>query len=293
MSNSDFDSSKIKPLISLLDDPSEEIFQSVFEKFLHLGEPALGELNIAWEQCSNSLMQTRLELLIDEIEFQSLFNSFQIWLSDTNIDLIYGIWLFERIQYPGLDFKLFSENFEKVYRAIWIELNEYLTPIEKIRIINRVLFTNLKYKTGQSKKLSGIDFSVNRLIQTKQGSQFSLALLYLALAQKLNIPVSGTLWSKHAILCYKDTTLAKHAPSEETIQSVLFYIFPYNNGAIYGKKFLQTQLSNSQGIFNEELFLPVTNRIYFKNMLTTLSNVFKVSKFEHKQKKVARLLSLF
>ena len=285
--------SELKPLLSLLDDPLEEIFQSVSEKLIQQGNAALSELNLAWEQSTNPLLQNRLENIIDEIEFQDLYNLFKVWISKKSDDYIYGIFLFEKILYPGLDYKQFLNSFNKVYQEVWLEINDYLTPIESVRVINRVLFTNLKFTAKTTKKTTGIDYSVSRLLQTKNGSQYSLALLYLALVQKLNLSIFGAGLLSHCMLCYEDASLVKHAPDGEANLSTLFFIYPFKDGAIYGKKFIETQLANPAEDFNTDLLKPISNNLFLKNILENLSNKFKINKFANKHKKTERILTLF
>ncbi|MDD2563165.1 MAG: transglutaminase family protein [Salinivirgaceae bacterium] len=284
---------ELKPLLSLLDDPSEEIFQSVSKKLLQQGSAAISELTLAWEQSTNPLLQNRLENIIDEIEFQDLYNLFKTWLANKDGEYVYGIFLLEKILYPGLDYIQFLDNFNKVYKAVWLEINDYLTPIERVKLINRVLFTNLKFKGENSKKTSGVDYSVSRLLKTKNGSQYSLALLYLALAQKLDFPIFGTALQSHSILCYKKNTLPQHAPEDEVNQSTSFFIYPFYDGAIYGRKYLEIQLTDPLKEFNTNLLDPISNNNFLKNTLISLSNTLINNNFKAKHNKVERILTLF
>jgi len=126
-------------LITLLDDPDEDIYSQVKDRFVTLGPPAIPHLETAWENSFDAIMQRRIEAIIHTIQFETLQKALKLWAKEDHEDLLKGILILSRYQYPDLD-----ENSCEAATAnkedVWLELHEDLTALEKVKIINHILF---------------------------------------------------------------------------------------------------------------------------------------------------------
>ena len=133
-------SSDLNSLIALLDDPDSEIFKVVSEKIVTQGIGVVPQLENAWEKAHNEIVQDRIENLIQTIQFNSTFDSISLWINSETQDLLEGAFLIARFQYPELTLSSIEKEIEKIRRDAWLEINDNLTALEKVKVINHILF---------------------------------------------------------------------------------------------------------------------------------------------------------
>lgn len=253
-------------LLKLMDDPSEEVYNAVEKKVLDFGKPVIPDLEKHWEQSTNILVQSRIETLLQKINFNFLKQQLRKWIPQSDYNMIYGSYLVSLFQYPDIEFQDISTFFEEVKRDLWLEMNPQLTALEKVRVINHILFRVHKFQGSRSHPTSPQHFFINNLLDTKRGNQYSLSMLYCSLAQAIDLPVFGVKLPNNYLLAYKDKNLARYAGQEES--GILFYINPYNNGAIFGPQEL-TQMLKQNKIEPQPQFYEPSNNVFF------LTQVFK------------------
>ena len=56
-------------LLNLMDDPSDEVYKAIEEKFIKFGKPIARELESYWERSGNLLVQGRIENILQKINF--------------------------------------------------------------------------------------------------------------------------------------------------------------------------------------------------------------------------------
>lgn len=255
------DAKYIKSLITLLDDPDTKVFTTVADKIIKEGNEVIPILENVWEKSTDPLLQNRIENIIDSIQYNYLADEFQKWAQSPEMDLLQGTILVAKIQYPELNPSPIHEELEKIRRDIWLELNSSLTALEKVKIINHVIFTLHGYKPDTSNYFAPKNYFINTLIETKQGGPIILSLFYAIIAQKLGLPIYCVNLPHNFVLGYKDRYYQKTSdyPAEEK-RSILFYINPFNQGSLFGAK--EIELFLKQQKIEEEInfYLPCSNK---------------------------------
>ena len=71
--------STINSLIQLLDDPDKDVYDKVKDKLLEYGATIIPKLEYVWQENDKSLIQSRAEEIIQQIQFKSLFYHLQHW----------------------------------------------------------------------------------------------------------------------------------------------------------------------------------------------------------------------
>ena len=164
-------------LLKLMDDPSKEVFNAVESKVIDLGRDVIPDLERYWEKTANTLVQGRIENLLQQINFNYLKGQLKSWIPNSDYNAIYGSYLVSLLQYPDIDFEDVSTLFEEVKRDLWLEMNPQLTALEKVRVINHILFQVHKFQGSRSNPTSPQHFFINNLLDTKRGNQYSLMML--------------------------------------------------------------------------------------------------------------------
>jgi hypothetical protein len=134
-------SGEILALINLIDDPDEEIFISITQKFVALGETVIPILTEEKEFCDDESISSKIDSIIYEVSFSSLKNSLEKWEETSDISLkdasiILSKFIDQKTETEELEFEI-----EKIKRSVWLELNDYLTPLEVVNIFNKIFFS--------------------------------------------------------------------------------------------------------------------------------------------------------
>jgi hypothetical protein len=222
-------------LIHLLDDPDQEAFQQVSNEILTLGKPAVEPLEEAWFNTSDQLTRQRIEEIVHSIQYDSLYNELADWAASGGQDLLRGFLIATRFQYPNLEEEKLLSDLNKLTRSVWLELNDNLTSLEKIKVLNHILFGVYEIG-GEITDIHVPDhYFLNNLLQSKHGNAVSIGILYIIIAQKLALPVKGVDLTGNFIACFT------HVPSDfkndyKPTNEVKFYINPFAMGAVFTRK---------------------------------------------------------
>ncbi len=281
------DKDKVQALISLLDDPNDLVFNSVEEELLKEEPDVIDELEKAWEVSTNDVFQRRVENIIHYIQLRDVKSQLRKWLNDGAEDLLYGSFLVAKYQYPELSYDDLNQKIDRLRRDVWLELNDHLTSIEKVRIINHVLFDIHKFIRNNSNFFAPQNSYINEVVDTKKGNPISLSILYSVISQRLGLPVFGVNLPKNFILCYIDENSIKED------DDILFYINPVNKGAILGRREIDYFLKQQKIISKPEYFTPCSNKEIIKRVLINLIYSYENQGNDIKKKELEDLMHIF
>jgi regulator of sirC expression with transglutaminase-like and TPR domain len=257
---------ELSALINLLDEPDENAFDRIREKIFSFGQEAIPVLESAWQNSFEGIVQERVEGIIKKIQRDILLFEFSDWVKLGSSDLLKGFLLVSRTQYPDLDQENITMRIEQMKMDAWLELNDNLTALENIKVLNHIIF-DLHNFDGNKINIHAIQNSyINTLLETRKGSPLTLGMLYLIIAQKLNVPVYGVNLPQHFILAYT-TEMVRPIPDEN---DVLFYINPFNKGAIFTRREIELFIRQLKIKPEESFFTPCTNVEIIKRLINNL-----------------------
>jgi len=275
---------EVNSLIRLLDDPDQEIFSHVHEKLLSYGSEAIEYLESAWEQAFDTIQQERIANLVHEIQFDILKNDLRLWQHSGAFDLLQGILVINRYQYPDLDEQKLINQIEAIKRDIWIQMMNESSPPEQIKLINHVFYSIYGFSGNTTNHLDPQNSYLSQVLETKKGNHSLLAIIYSIIAQKLDIPVYGVNLPQHFILAYMD-----ESRQSEFEGGILFYINAFNKGLIFGRRDVDMFLKQLNVKPDKQFYEPCSNTEIIKRVLRNL-----ISAYEHlgSTEKVAELNEL-
>jgi regulator of sirC expression with transglutaminase-like and TPR domain len=262
---------EVTSLIRLLDDPDQEIYDHVHQKLLSYGSEAIEYLESAFEQAFDSIQQERIANLVHEIQFGVLKNDLKLWHQGGAFDLLQGILIINRYQYPDLDEQKIINHIESIKRDIWIQMMNDASPSEQVKLINHVLYHIHGFSGNTTNHQDPQNSYLSQVLETKKGNQPSLAIIYSIIAQKLDIPIYGVNLPQHFILAYVDET--KQTESES---GILFYINAFNKGFIFGRRDVDMFLKQLNLNLDKQFYDPCSNTDIIKRVLRNL-----ISAYEH------------
>ena len=285
---------EIKALVSLLDDPDEFIYTEVKNKLRSLGEESIPFLEEFWETTSLNLeSQSRIEDLIQEIQFEATYTELEKWVNKPSPDLMKGALLINQFQYPDLDPKPIIDTIEKIKRDVWLELNPNLTSFETIKVINKIIFDEYGFSGNKKNYHSPHSSFLSNVIENKKGNPLSLSIIYLLITQDLGLPIYGINLPSHFILCYLDELNTNVHLTEMESEDVLIYINPFSRGSLFDKSEIDSFLFQLNIPQKEEFYSPCTNKQIIKRMVNNLIFSYDKLGYTDKVKIMKRILYLF
>lgn len=282
---------EISALMTLIDDPDKEVFDSVCSRIISYGKIIIPNLEHLWENTHDEDVQEKIELLIHRLHYQDLQQEFTEFTKSTEQDLLAGALLIARYQYPDLVNTAVYQEIEKVRRNIWLELNSYLTALEQINIVNRIFYTYHKYKGVEVSYQHQEEFLINKIIETKRGNAITNGIIYQVLCQMLDIPVKVVKIPRQYLLAYFDTSYEYFNPNKENSSGIHFFIDPMN-GHIYTQKDVDTYFKKIGITVNVSHFKPMTNTAILQFLTEEFAKCFEDDATQYKQSELLTLADI-
>ncbi len=275
---------ELQVMVSLLDDPDTEVSGHIEEKLVAMGIEVIPHLENLWQVTSDHVLQHRIEQVIHKIQFDGVKNDLSRWAQEENPDLLYGSWLIARYRYPDLDIHEIENEIDRIKLDVWLEMHNVLSALEKVRVLNHVIYTTHGFKGNTGNYHSPQNSFINNVLESRKGNPISMAIIYSLVAQRLNLPVYGVNLPQHFLLAYKEENENWHYEEEPynmhhrldyTQGNVLFYINAFNNGVILTRKNLEQFIKQIHLEPKPFYFEPCSNVDIIKRVLRNLFHSFE------------------
>ena len=282
---------EISALLRLIDDPDEEVYSSVSSRLFDYGKNIIPNLENLWETTISEQVQARIEMLIHQLQFVDISNELKTWKATAGKDIITGALIVSKLQYPDLTITPILQEVENIRRNIWLELNSFLTPLEQAHVISSILYNYYKFCGSEIDYANPDAFLVNKVLQTKKGNNYSNGILYIGLANLLELPVCVINIPRQFVLAFYDEFFENEHASTDQRSRYHFFIDPTT-----GRPFTHDDIDN---YFKRISVPPVPS--YFKSISTTeslilwmeeFSKCFEASAQQYKQQDIAHLVEI-
>jgi hypothetical protein len=282
---------EIRALLQLIDDPDDEVFDTVANKLLGFGREIIPNLEQLWELTVDEGIQERIETLIHRVHFNDLQDEFLEWSNSKNPELLRGAILVAKYQFPDLNIPSILTQFDQIRRNIWLELNNYLTPLEQVNVFNSILYNYYKLQGHELTEREPKFFFINQVLESKQGNSYSLGVLYLALCELLDIPIFAIDLPRQFVFAYIDTLHHFYRQDDDAVQQIQFYVDPLS-GMVYTQKDVDTYLRKINYNDRESYMSPLSpKRVIFK-MLEELALCYRYKREEAKAEEIQSLMNI-
>ena len=268
-----------KALIHLLDDEDPEVSSHVWSRLLDMGSDGKERLEAHWEMEADPAIQKRLEEVLHRINFVDVSTELRNWRLEGGNDLLLGWFIFSKLFYPEIDFKKYKGEVNRLVNKTWLELNDRMDPVQKIKVINHILFKMEGYNPNKNRPHFPNANFINSVIEGQEGNPVTLGILYLLICQQLNLNVFGVILPGYFILMFKDE-------QEE------FFIDVYNGGNPFNKQSLQNYLKELKVEESRQFFLPTSNIYIILNLIQTAINNYATQGRQDKVEELQELLKM-
>lgn len=277
---------EIHALISLLEDNDEEVLKHVNERILFLGEEIVPFLETELFNPEQTQYE-KIDALIRKIRFDALLSQLNAWKNSEKQDLLEGILLLNRYAYPETDELELKHTLMELKLKVWLELHYDLTSFEKIKIINHILYDHFKLLPNNDDYHNPDNSYISKVLQNKTGNPITLSIIYMIIAQMLEIPVFGVNVPQHFMLAYVDEEVTLR---EDT--AVLFYINAFNNGVVYSHSHVRQYIETIGLKPSPELMEPCTHVDILKRCCRNLMYAYEMQQKLMKRDDIRQLLNV-
>ena len=251
-----------KALVSLLTDEDSGVYQAVRARILSYGHSATGWLH-PYTLSSDPILRRRSIEIIQSLSRQESDNRFIAFCLNQSeeLDIEEGSLLLAQTQYPEINALAYHALFDS-YAADLREQVDSTAPAEHvIAVINHYLFEELGYHGNEEDYYDPENSYINRVVDHRTGNPISLCAIYLFVARRLRLPLTGIGMPGHFLCRYQ--TL-----SEE------FFIDAFNRGKLLTKADCVKYLLHTRDGFKESYLAPVSGRRTLLRMCSNLHQIY-------------------
>ncbi|WP_395617710.1 transglutaminase-like domain-containing protein [Aquirufa sp.] len=270
----------IKAMIHLLDDSDQEVVSMVEQQIRTLGPSIIPVLESEWETESlNPILQTKIENLIHDFQWQSVKTRLQVWKESGGMDLLEGMWILATYRYPDYTYEQLKLEMDQLYYEVWPQMREELHPMDQVKVLNTAIFEQLKFGPNSKNFHAANNSFINNVLSSKKGNPISLCVIYMWIAQKLGLPIYGVNLPNLFVLTYKQNGLQ-------------FYINVFNKGLIFNKIDIDNYIAQLNLTPNEIYYNPCSNLEIIRRVIRNLMMAYEKAGEQDYKDELTELINL-
>lgn len=267
------DDSSIKALISLLEDPNEQVYNEIHATIVALGEDGISPLQEAFNNTADVLQKERIVLILDDLKLNKIEKDLNNWKEFNYTDLLDGLLKIAAYGYPNLDESQVKDTLNEIEASIKdkIEYEEARESKDLVQIMNQTILYDFGFN-GNIRNYSGLNNSfINKIIENKRSNPIGLSIIYLIIAERLNLPLVGINSPGHFILGYANDHFSyEDIEDGSVIENVEFYVDPFNNGQTTSVEEYDKWLLEVPYKMENKKYLPATNISIIRRVMNNL-----------------------
>lgn len=183
---------------------------------------------------------------------------------EIDLDIAEGALLIATDEYPDLDVEKYLERIDRMASHVRGHLPSNLAPRETVGVLNRYLFRELGFAGNRENYYDPRNSYLNDVLERKLGLPITLAVVYISIARRLDLPVYGVGLPGHFIVKWED-------PSSRIL------IDPYNRGEILDEGGVEARVRDTfhgEARFQPDWLAAVDGIYILTRMLNNLKSIF-------------------
>lgn len=279
----------IYSLISMLDEPDSRLYEEISDSITNLGSGVIPVLENYAENTFDPHILERVEELIHKIHSEGIINDILRWKGSETHDLIQLLQILSKYHFRGLDMVQLNERIAAMQKAIWLELNENLTSLECVRLVNHFVFQTWNLSPDSSNMLEPDLFFLNKVLDGKKAHPATLGAIYLGVCQRLTLPVFYVGLPENFILAYTSQPMFK---PQSITGEILFYLNPLLEGVIFNKSEIERFLKKQEMTSKPHYFETADNLRVALLMLREMQKIYHGSGNHNRVSDVQRMIGI-
>ncbi len=249
-------------LITLLADEDTGVYQTVREKLLSYG-PAAAEWLRPHTLSRDPALRRRAQEIVLRFDRQDADNRFLSFClrHGEDFDLEAGAWLLARTKFPEINAEAYSAMLDSFAADISERIDPKEAPRKILSEVNHYLFEELGFSGNDQNYYDPDNSYLNRVIDRRTGNPINLSLVYVLIARRLRLPVTGIGLPGHFICRYQST-------SSEV------YLDVFNKGKFLTKADCVQYLLNANFSVRDDYLSPVSPRRLLLRICANLHQIY-------------------
>lgn len=254
---------RVKSLISLLDDEDNSIYNIARENLISMGEIALPLLENHL-QANEPVLQERVKEAYEVITSAILRDQIRAYRKKykDDMNLEEGVLLIAKYGYPQIDMGTFTDLLNFFATELQGRLDFGDTPKGIAEKVGKYFSEEKGFGGSEVDYYDGDYHYINKVIETKKGVPISLSVIYILVLRRLNLPVHGIGMPGHFIVKYEFGN--EHIMAD-----------PFHAGKVLSLEDCKNYLTQMGYVFKNEYLDPVSNKQILERMMRNLILVFE------------------
>ncbi|MGC8750227.1 transglutaminase family protein [Hydrotalea sp.] len=282
---------EINALFSLIDDPDDEVYQTIAEKIVSFGKGIIPNLENLWENTPNAEVQEKIEMLIHRLHYNDLTNDFIEWNKNPFHDLLLGALLVAKFQYPDLHTTPVLQDIEKIRRNVWLELNSYLTPLEQANVLSSIIYNYYNLKGIEISYNHPDDFFLHKVIESKKGNTITNSIIYQVLCTQLEINAKIINIPRQMVIAFFHSDYDVNSYKGHPQEKIHFYVDSLT-GQAYSHADIENYFKKISVPPVASYFKPMSNQQIIQVLLQEVAKCFTLPSNQYKQAELLALCNL-
>jgi len=248
-------------LLNLLADEDPAVYQAIRDKILSYGPWAADWLRPHLLSREPTLRRRAQELVL-RFDAQAADNRFLAFClkHGEECDLEQGAWLLAQTHYPDINIDGYRAVLDSFARDLEERLGRRADPEKLLPIINDYLFAELGFTGNEENYYDPENSFLNRVMDRRTGNPINLCVVYMLVARRLLLPVSGIGLPGHFICRYQSSAGE-------------VYIDAFNRGKLLTKADCVQYLLQGNYSVRDDYLAPVSSR---RILLRVCANVHQI-----------------
>ena len=202
--NERFSSHEKEALLGLLDDIQPAVRTGLLSHFQSHGASAIEFLQEVTTG-TNRVLAWHARWFLEELKFTDPVAEFRGFIRSLNYEIETGALLLSRTVSRGIDIGACCAQLDEIAARCRELIAEPMTPREKCRVLNRVLFHEQGFRGNQEHYTDPLNSFLDQVLQRRKGIPISLSIVYLLVAQRLGLNLEPVGLPGHFVIgCYLD-----------------------------------------------------------------------------------------
>lgn len=259
---------KRKALVALLEDPDERIYLVIKQVIKAEGQAIIPMLNsVINAESPVKIQRIRAMEIVQAIHTDAISKELLNWRDSSDKDLLKAILTLNKLIDPSIDESFVHQQMEALRKDVWLELNDYQTAFEQVKILNHMFFDVYGFECMATHERNLTHLNIGNVLANKKGNPLIIGLIYSIIATWLEVPIYGVDFPKIFILARMDENNTSIFSESESQYGVLFYINPIGKGIVFDEQEIRSFLKQIEIEPERKFFEPTSNTILIQRYL--------------------------
>ncbi|HEV2988781.1 MAG TPA: transglutaminase-like domain-containing protein [Candidatus Angelobacter sp.] len=249
-------------LLTLLADEDPSIYRKIRQRIVSFGPPAADWLRPHTLSRDPALRRRAQEIVLsfDRQAADDAFLGFCLKHGET-FDLEEGAWKLAQTQYPDINVSGYQALLDSFASDISESLRDVTAAEDILGVLNRYLFDELGFAGNEEQYHDPDNSYLNRVLDRRTGNPINLCLVYLILARRLVLPITGIGLPGHFVCRFQSS-------------SAEIYIDAFNRGKLMTKADCVQYLLQGNYSIREGYLAPVSPRRILLRICGNLHQIY-------------------